>query len=77
MELSGYLYQCSAGETFDIVALNVYDHEKYAAELINANPEYATLLVFTGDEILSLPVVEMPEGKSENDYAPSKAPWKE
>lgn len=77
MKLSGYIYQCSAGETFDIVALNIYDHEKYAAELINANPGYATLSVFTGEEVLFLPVVEILEGEQENEYAPSTAPWKE
>ena len=40
VELSGYVYRCSAGETFDMVALNIYDHEKYAADLMNANPGY-------------------------------------
>ena len=27
-EMSGYMYQCSAGETFDSVALQIYDDEK-------------------------------------------------
>lgn len=77
IELSGFLYHCSAGETFDMVALNVYGHEKHAANLMNANPGYVHLTVFTGGEILSLPVVEIPEGERENEYAPSTAPWKE
>lgn len=76
-ELSGFLYRCSAGETFDKVALNIYDHEKYAADLMNANPGYVRLAVFTGNEVLSLPVVEISEGEQENEYAPSTAPWKE
>lgn len=75
--LSGFLYRCSAGETFDKVALNIYDHEKYAADLMNANPGYVRRAVFQGDEVLSLPVVEIPEGERENEYAPSTAPWKE
>lgn len=75
--LSGYLYRCSAGETFDKVALNIYDHEKYAADLMNANPGYVRRAVFRGDEVLSLPVVEIPENENENEYAPSTAPWKE
>ena len=66
VELSGFVYRCSAGETFDMVALNIYDHEKYAADLM-----------FQGDEVLSLPVVEIPENENENEYAPSTAPWKE
>lgn len=77
VELSGYLYRCSAGETFDGVALNIYGREKYAADLMNANPEYARRLVFTGDEVLSLPVVEAPEEDQENEYTPNTAPWKE
>lgn len=76
-ELSGFLYRCSAGETFDMVALNIYSHEKYAADLMNANPGYVHLSVFTGGEILSLPVVEIDENEQENEYAPSTAPWKE
>ena len=77
VELSGYVYRCSAGETFDKVALNIYDHEKYAADLMNANPGYVRRAVFRGDEVLPLPVVEIPENENENEYAPSTAPWKE
>ena len=77
VELSGYVYRCSAGETFDKVALNIYDHEKYAADLMNANPGYVRRAVFRGDEVLSLPVAEIPENENENEYAPSTAPWKE
>lgn len=77
VELSGFVYRCSAGETFDKVALNIYDHEKYAADLMNANPGYVRRAVFKGDEVLSLPVVEIPENENENEYAPSTAPWKE
>lgn len=76
-ELSGYLYRCSAGETFDIVALNIYDDEKYAAELMNANPGYAHLAVFSGEEVLSLPVVEIAEEDAEDESAPATAPWRE
>lgn len=76
-ELSGYLYHCSAGETFDSVALFLYDDEKYAAELMNANPALVRKCVFDGGEELELPVVEQPEDEQENEYAPSTAPWKE
>ena len=77
VELSGFVYRCSAGETFDKVALNIYDHEKYAADLMNANPGYVRRAVFQCDEVLPLPVVEIPENENENEYAPSTAPWKE
>jgi hypothetical protein len=72
-ELSGYVYKCSAGETIDKVALNLYGDEKHAADLLNANPGHVHKMVFVGDEVLSIPVVET----SESEYAPAPAPWKE
>ena len=77
MTLSGEAYRCSAGETFDSVALTIYGDEVYAAELLNANPSLCLKPVFTGGEILSLPVVEIPENDGDNTYMPAKAPWKE
>lgn len=80
MTLSGMIYKCSAGETWDSVALAVYDDEKYACELLNANPELSNIPVFTGGETLNLPVVEVPEDETdqdEEDYMPAVAPWKE
>ena len=77
MTLSGYTYQCSAGETFDMVALAVYDDEKYAADLMTANPDLVHMMVFECGELLFLPVVEVPDTDDETGYAPSKAPWKE
>ena len=52
MTLSGQGYRCSAGETFDSVALAVYGDEKYACEILNANPALCTIPVFRGGEIL-------------------------
>lgn len=77
MTMSGQGYICSAGETFDSVALHIYGDEKYACELLNANPLLCTKPVFTGGEMLMLPVVEIPEDEGENEYAPASAPWKE
>lgn len=77
MTLSGQRYRCSAGETFDSVALAVYGDEKYACELLNANPPLCTVPVFLGGEVLELPVVVVPEDEQENVYAPASAPWKE
>ncbi|MGI6234431.1 MAG: tail protein X [Christensenellales bacterium] len=74
MELSGLTYQCTAGETFDLVALILYGDEKYAGELMAANPALCTQVVFIGGEQLQVPVVEVPE---EDEAAPAKAPWKE
>lgn len=73
MELSGFGYPCSAGETFDSVALAVYGDEKYAADLLNANPALCRKMVFTGGETLLLPVVYI----AEDSYTDTAAPWKQ
>lgn len=75
MDMSGYVYVCSAGETFDSVARAVYGDEKYAAELLCANPEYATRSVFTGEEEIFLPsILILPNDQTE---MPASPPWKE
>lgn len=77
VELSGFEYKCSAGETFDSIALTMYGHEKYAADLMNANPQYVSMTAFTGAEILALPVVEKMESDDDISYIPGTAPWRE
>ena len=79
MTISGTLYQCTAGETFDSVALEVYGDEAYACELMSANPEYSTIPIFTGGELLDLPVIEVPsdDDVEEEEYVSTNPPWKE
>lgn len=77
MTLSGNTYHCSGGETFDSVALRVYGNEKYACELLNANPALCRIPIFTGGEILELPEVVIPAEDDAGVYASDKAPWKE
>lgn len=78
MTLSGMTYRCSAGESFDLLALALYGDEKYAADMIGANPQYSDRLVFVGGEVLQLPVVDLPEDdEDEKPYQSAKAPWKE
>lgn len=76
MVFSGYEYLCAGGETFDSVALHVYGDEKYAADLLCANPKYCGRAVFEGGERLLVPVVEGESG-GEAAYTPAAAPWKE
>lgn len=76
MTLSGTQYQCVAGETFDIVALVVYGDEKYAADIMNANPELITIPMFTGGELLELPEITIFKN-NDGEYMPPDAPWKE
>lgn len=77
MTLSGETHLCSAGETWDSVALAVYGEERYACELLNANPELCDIPFFTGGEALKLPIVEVPEDADGESYMPATAPWKE
>ncbi len=77
MTLSGNTYHCSGGETYDSVALRVYGNEKYACELLNANPALCRIPVFTGGEILELPEVVIPAEDDAGVYVSEKAPWKE
>lgn len=77
MTLSGKAYHCSAGETFDSVALAVYGDEKYAADLLCANPTLCRVPVFQGGEMVILPVVYVPGDQYAPDKMPDVAPWKE
>ena len=77
MTLSGRKWRCTAGEAWDLVALRVYGHEKYAADLLNANPDLSDRSVFTGGEILELPVVFAPEEADGVAQSAETAPWKE
>ncbi len=73
---SGLRYITAGGESFDAVALTVYGHERYAAEILNANPSLCGLMTFTGGEILVLPSISV-QDQDEQNYMPATAPWKE
>ena len=75
MDMSGYGYTCSAGETWDGIALLIWGNERYAADLIAANPQFSDRMMFAGGELLYLPVVVIPE--DEDSALPVTAPWKE
>ena len=77
MILSEMQYQCVAGETFDSVALEVYGDESYSCELLCANPTLCMIPIFTGGELLDLPIVEIPDEENEESFMPPDAPWKE
>ena len=76
IQYSGFQYRASANESFDSVALYVYGDEKYAADLMNANPAYCGQTVFNGGEILRLPSLDVPERNDEAAFANTIAPWK-
>lgn len=74
MEMTGLQYTCVGGETFDSIARNLFDDERYAAELMCANPEYSNYSIFTGGEKILIPVIDT---SVDEEQAPILAPWKE
>ncbi len=77
MTLSGQVYTCVAGETFDMIALLIYGDEKYSCDIMCANPALSSIPVFSGGEKIYLPVVEIPDEDEDEEYMPPDAPWKE
>ena len=79
MEMSGFVYICSGGETFDSIARELWQDENYAADLLCANPETCMTQVFSGGERIQVPVVSIPEHIDNDDTInePVTAPWKE
>lgn len=73
---SGLEYHCAANQSFDSIALAVYGDEKYAADLMSANPDYCGQIVFDGGEILLLPSLDVPQRNNETALANTIAPWK-
>lgn len=54
-------YQTQQNDTFDKLAVDFYGDEKVASYLIDANPEYADVLVFSAGVMLNLPKLEQIE----------------
>lgn len=55
--IEGYItYRTVEGDAFDIISLVQYNTEKYASAIINANPDYADVLIFDAGVELQLPV---------------------
>ncbi len=62
-------YVTIAGDTFDIIALDFYNDEFRAADIIRANPQYAGIVSFDAGITLKIPYMK--------ESAPeSLPPWK-
>lgn len=64
-------YVTSQGDTFDSLAMDLYDDECLSSEIIAENPFYADVLIFEAGVTLYLPVIENLEDAS------SKPPWEQ
>lgn len=57
--VTGYLeYVTREGDTFDSLALQMYNEETLAHYIIEFNPDYADVLIFEANVALRLPIVE-------------------
>ena len=67
---SYYEYTTRDGDTFDLLALDMYNDERLAHYIIEYNPDYADVIVFEGGVQLKLPVVE------EAETSETVPPWR-
>lgn len=63
-------YTTRQGDTFDELALQVYDSEKKAHLIIEANPDYADVIVFDAGVALQIPLFD------ETEQPETLAPWR-
>ena len=59
--ISYYEYITQEGDTFDLLALDMYNDERLAHYIVEFNPDYSDVIVFEGGVNLRLPVVEAAE----------------
>ena len=58
MGVVGFDYVTMQGDTFDMLALDAYNDEFQAVELIRANPKYAGVVVFDAGTTLRIPYLK-------------------
>ena len=69
MTVSAFInYRTRAGDTFDELALQVYNNEKMAHHIIEQNPDYADVIIFEESVTLKIPIFD------ETEAAETRAP---
>ena len=69
--ITRYLRVTQDGDTFDLLALDMYNDERLAHYIIEFNPDYSDVIVFEGGVHLKLPVVE------EAETSETVPPWRQ
>lgn len=64
-------YTTISGDTWDLIAFKVYGNELNAKELIEANPDYINVVVFSAGIVLKVPEISISEDSS------LLPPWKQ
>jgi hypothetical protein len=62
-------YVTLSGDTFDAIALDFYNEERLSHHIITANPSYRNTILFSGGELLQIPIIEQ-------ESATTLPPWK-
>ena len=71
MTVSAFInYQTRAGDTFDELALQVYNNEKMAHHIIEQNSDYADVIIFEESVTLKIPIFD------ETKTPETLAPWR-
>ncbi|MDR3361314.1 MAG: tail protein X [Desulfovibrio sp.] len=52
-------YRTIQGDAWDAIAYRLWNDERFASDIIAANPEYADYLIFPAGVILTLPAVDV------------------
>lgn len=63
-------YTTRAGDTFDALALTLYNDERQAHQIIAFNPDYADVIIFDHGIALRLPIIE------NTDTPETLPPWR-
>jgi hypothetical protein len=64
-----YSYVALSGDTFDSISLDFYNEESLSNQIISANPQYRNIILFSGGEVLQIPIIE-------KQAANTLPPWK-
>lgn len=58
MDGNSFEYTTMHGDTFDMLALDVYNNEFKSKYIIEANPQYASTIIFDAGVKLTIPILE-------------------
>ena len=64
-------YRTTQGDTWDLISYKLYGDEHYMAELIAANIEHRSVVLFSAGVVLNVPEIEEAEVES------TLPPWKQ
>lgn len=71
MTVSAFInYRTRAGDTFDELALQVYNNEMMAHHIIEQNLDYADVIIFEESVTLKIPIFD------ETEAPETLAPWR-